>query len=97
MSDNPILSIVGPLGEAVAEILKLPMQIVQQPDVQNQIKDIPEIIRLNANYFVQNIREGPANLQKMLEQAPKAPPSPLPNQQKIEDPISIFLKSINQK
>jgi len=96
MSDNPILSLIGPLGQAVTEIIKLPLSVLQEPDIQNQIKEIPEMVRLNANYFVQGLREGPTNIQELIKQLPKSVPQPNKTNEPVEDPISKFLKSLSQ-
>ena len=92
MSSNP-LSALGPLAQAILEVLKLPMSVMEQPDIQNQVKELPEIIRLNANYFVQNIREGPRNLQDLA----KSIPTTKPEQKKEIDPLSAFMESLTKK
>ena len=93
---NPLTAILGPLGQATSEIIKLPMQLMQeqQPTLQGQIAQLPEIIRLNAAQFVKSLQEGPANIQRLTPKSDNknnsAPTPPL-------DPITNFLNSIQKK
>lgn len=90
---NPLTAVLGPLGQAASEIVKLPMQLIQeqQPTLQNQIAQLPEIIRLNAAQFIKSLQEGPANIQKMSPQNnDKAFPSP------PIDPLTNFLNSLQK-
>jgi hypothetical protein len=90
---NPLTAILGPLGQATSEIIKLPMQLIQeqQPTLQSQIAELPEIIRLNATQFIKSLQEGPANVQRMVPKSNNTTPVSPPL-----DPISNFLNSIQK-
>jgi len=66
MSESPF-DILTPITKAVVELAQLPISLAKdiQPDMQKQLKDAPEVIRANAQYFVKSLQEIPNNLRQL--------------------------------
>jgi hypothetical protein len=62
----PPIPSLAPLGELLSGLVKLPQQLVAEavPGMQQQIKELPETVRMNAQFFVAQVREIPETLSK---------------------------------
>lgn len=62
----PALPTLAPLGEAFQQLFKMPQQLIAeaQPGLQQQIKDFPEIVRLNMQHIMRQAQEIPSALAK---------------------------------
>jgi hypothetical protein len=93
MSDtpNPLGGIFKPLGDTAVELLKLPMDLARDnmPDLQNQIKDMPNIVRENVAFFSKQMHDLPKMLQDGMASATKGGNAPLAMAQAIS-PLPLF-------
>lgn len=79
MADSGPGDLLKPLGSTLIELLQMPMQIARDatPDLQRQVAQLPETVRLNAQFFMESMRKGPASIQASLTKDAKEANAPL--------------------
>jgi hypothetical protein len=83
--------VLQPLGKTVVELLRLPMDLGRDamPDLQAQIKDVPDIIRQNARFMSKQFQELPATIRENIANAGKQGNAPLAAAQAVS-PLPIL-------
>lgn len=79
MAEPSPADVLKPLGSTLVELLQMPLNIMKDsaPDLQRQVQQLPETVRLNAQFFMKTLREGPASLQASLTNGAKEANAPL--------------------
>ena len=78
MTEEPtsITKAARPIGQSIIEILRMPIEIVDEavPELQKQIQELPDIIRANADFAKKSFSEIPQQFrQGMTREAGNAP------------------------
>jgi hypothetical protein len=60
------LPALKPIGDTLLELAQLPLNLVKEgaPEIQRQIQQLPEIVRLNGQFLMQNMRQIPDQIRK---------------------------------
>ena len=79
MAESSPADVLKPVGSTLIELLQMPFSIAKDsmPDLQRQVQQLPETVRLNAQFLMKSLREGPASLQASLTQGAKESNAPL--------------------
>lgn len=60
----PPLPSLAPIGELLGGLMQLPRQLINDtaPEIEKQVKDIPDMIKVNGQFFIKQIREIPESI-----------------------------------
>lgn len=69
-----------PLGATIVELLRMPIEIAEEniPELQQQVKALPGIIRENISFGVKSFRQIPDNLQSTIRSGARTESQNLP-------------------